>query len=446
LLAHVNPYIVYSSGYTVSACLTSMALLAMHVPLASLSSWRPIPQQKSILLLETYALWWILLVFDTVLVDKNKVGGFYIITFFHVASFLALLVTLVEHLRLPSARHQSFDEHEGAEAEEHGEENHTETTPLIRRRQDAAHKADAQEGEHYAFWIVEYLLLVPFPVILVAETAIMLLGALPQTLADGNSSLLVYLVLALISFLLVFPLAPFTHKVHRSVGVGLLLILLGTGLYSFVAFPFSRASPLKVFFYQSVDLDTGINHVNLTGLAGYVDTRIIPELPSTWNRSVVCSDSPQRIGLRTCQWEGLVPAVVPNKRDWLTFNATLAAPGTALIKLKGTNTRSCRIYFDHPVTSIRVDNSTGEVQSDYPLPSEGVTELLLWSRTWNREFAVTAGWQGEESLNGRVSCGWAESLEGRIPAFAEVIGFLPEWVHVTKANDALVEATQKFSV
>jgi hypothetical protein len=150
--------------------------------------------------------------------------------------------------------------------------------------------------------------------------------------------------------------------------------------------------------------------------------------------------------LRTCQWAGLAPAVVSSKSDWLTFNASLAAPGTALISLKGRNTRSCRIYFDHPVTSIRVQNSTGEVQSDYPLPTDGLTELRLWSRTWNREFNVTAGWKGKETLGGRVSCGWAESLEGRIPAFAEVIGFLPEWAQVTKANDALVEATRKFSV
>jgi hypothetical protein len=173
-----------------------MALIAFQIPLAFLSYWRPVPQQKSILLLETYVLWWFLLIFDTVLVNKSNIGGLYLITFFHVTAFLALLVTLAEHLRLPSSsvRQPNNDDADGvdveSESEEHREVNHTETTPLIRRRRDATNRTNVQEGEHYAFWILEYLLLVPFPVILVAETAIMLLGALPQTLADGSSSLL----------------------------------------------------------------------------------------------------------------------------------------------------------------------------------------------------------------------------------------------------------------
>ena len=243
------------------------------------------------------------------------------------------------------------------------------------------------------------------------------------------------------------PIAPFIHKVHRYLVVGFFLLLLGTGIYNLVAFPFSTASPLKVFFYQSVNLDTGSNLVNLTGVSDYIDGHIVPSLPSSWGQSIICSDAVQRPGLRTCQWEGLAPAVAPNKTsDWLTFNATLAAPWTALIKVKGVNTRSCKIYFDHPVTSIRVENSTGEVQSDYLFPTKGITELRLWSRTWEKTFAVTAMWTGPDTLTGRVSCGWAEILEGRIPAYTEVLGFLPHWALVTKATDALVEGIKDFSI
>jgi Vacuolar membrane protease, C-terminal domain len=256
----------------------------------------------------------------------------------------------------------------------------------------------------------------------------------------------VHLALAILSFLLIIPIAPFVHKLHHYVAVCLVLVLLGTGIYNLVAFPFSTTSPLKVFFYQSVDLETGANAVNVTGLAGYVDKHIIPGLPSARGQAIVCSDSTQRPGLRTCQWEGLTPAVVPNKtNDWLSSSASLSAPGTALIKVKGINTRSCKIYFDHPV-SIRVENSTGDVQNDYPFPSDGITELHLWSRTWNKEFEVSATWKGQKSLTGRVSCGWAETSEGRIPAFTEVVGFLPAWALVTKASDALVEGMRSFSV
>lgn len=189
--------IVYSSGYTVIISLISLAFITLHVPLTLFSSWRPVPQQKSILLLETYVLWWILLVFDTVLVNGSKIGGFYFITFFHVAAFLALLVTLLEYLCLPSfpIDHQSAFHNVGGpeiegESGESREENHSETTPLIQRQRNLTTKTDVQEGEHYGFWILEYMILVPFPVILVTQTAMMLLGALPQTLADGSSALL----------------------------------------------------------------------------------------------------------------------------------------------------------------------------------------------------------------------------------------------------------------
>ena len=254
-------------------------------------------------------------------------------------------------------------------------------------------------------------------------------------------------MLALLSFLCVFPIAPFAHKLHHYVAVGFLLLFLGTSIYNLVAFPFSTGSPLKVFFYQSINLDTGSNVVNLTGLPGYIDKHIIPSLPSAFGKSIECSDSGQRQGLRTCQWEGLTPVVVTKKAsDWLSFNTSLTAPGTALIKLKGVNTRSCKVYFDEPVLSVHVEDSTGEVQSDYPFPPEGITELRLWSRTWNKEFTFTVTWKEQNPLTGRVSCGWAETFEDRIPAFTEVVGYLPDWALVTKANDALVEGMRNFTV
>ena len=129
--------------------------------------------------------------FNTVLVNNKKVGGLYVITFFHIASFCALLVTFLEHLRLsPSATQRLVcaDIHE-----EHTEDEQTETTPLIRRRGDA----NAQEVANQPYWILEYLLLIPFPVILVTQMGTMLLGALPHTLADGSSSLIGTLIIVL---------------------------------------------------------------------------------------------------------------------------------------------------------------------------------------------------------------------------------------------------------
>ncbi|KIJ55609.1 hypothetical protein M422DRAFT_151554 [Sphaerobolus stellatus SS14] len=443
-----NPYIVYSSGYVVALSLLAAALIGLHLPLLILSEFRPVPQQKSIILLEYYVLWWILLVFETVMVNKHKLGGLYAISFFHVAAFTALVITLSEHLVLPQKLHPNIHPTNGTDSGDDEQPNHeaveTERTPLLGRRRRVTNP-NVQEGEHYGFWFAEYLLLVPFPVILVTNTCLTVLGSLPQSLADGSSPLTVYLALAVLGFFVVLPLAPFAHKIHRYVSYTLVVVLVITGAYNLLAFPFSHNSPLKVFFKQTINLDDGTNAVSLTGVSGYINNRILPNLPSTVDQTPNCSASNIRLGLMTCEWEGLAPSILPdNSKDYISFNASLAAPGTALIKLQGRNTRGCRIYFDRPVSTVRLENSTGAVQKLYPFPQDGINLLKLWSREWDKEFVVTANWIGGQNLTGKVACGWAEG--GGMSALDEVSGFLPAWAIVSKFDDALVEAIHTFSV
>jgi len=172
--------IVYSSGYVVELSLFSAAFIGIHFPLLVLSEFRPVPQQKSIILLESYVLWWILLIVNTVLINNYGVGGFYFISFFHVASFLTLTITLSEHLLLPKKPELNTNGHHFQH-----EDTHTETTPLLGRQREVVHP-EVLEGEHYGFWLVEYLVMIPFPLLLVTQTCLYLLGSLPQTLADGS--------------------------------------------------------------------------------------------------------------------------------------------------------------------------------------------------------------------------------------------------------------------
>jgi hypothetical protein len=146
----------------------------------------------------------------------------------------------------------------------------------------------------------------------------------------------------------------------------------------------------------------------------------------------------------------------------------------------GANTRACRIYFDSArVTKFHVHGASDvDLQPGYPMPPGGVPELRLWSRTWGRTFAVDVEWEEEKKtpplssddggegpgegdpepkgLSGRVACEWAEYESGRvgdeseeggsIPALEEVLGFLPLWAVVSKADDGLVEAWQEFKM
>lgn len=212
---------------------------------------------------------------------------------------------------------------------------------------------------------------------------------------------------------------------------------------------------------------------SLTGHPLYLpNSAIISNLPSA--QSVHCKPHPTRLGLNLCEWDsgsGMRPT--PGNWDGLStteyFDASVSrtGPSSARITVKGRNTRSCRVYFDNrPIFEyvIRSSDGVGEkgMQLGYEIGKRGAKELLLWSRTWDREFVVDVKWglgEGEDSaLEGRIACEWAEyasaqidhgsggMVSGKIPAFEEVLRFLPEWAVSSKQDDGLVEVLAPFRI
>lgn len=113
------------------------------------------------------------------------------------------------------------------------------------------------------------------------------------------------------------------------------------------------------------------------------------------------------------------------------------------------------------------------MQKGYEVPASGIKEVRLWSRTWENEFVVDVDWSkstgeaDESRLEGRIACEWSEyesamvdngplekwppsedadDCRAKIPAFEEVLHFLPHWAVVSKAADGLVEAWAPFVV
>ncbi|KAL1641239.1 hypothetical protein SLS58_006141 [Diplodia intermedia] len=353
-------------------------------------------------------------------------------------------------------------------------------------------------------WLLQLLLLAPINVILVGQVALLITSALHQTLADGSSALTVYLLIAVFGVLLLIPILPFLHRFSVRIPTFLFLVFVGTLIYNLVAFPFSPANKLKVYFIQRVDLDTGINEASLTGLDGFVQP-IIAQLPSAAGQEIECGppDTTSRAGLVKCSWRGLTPFVVPRDdhskhpvppgndlkylSSWVQFNASrtthredeamidsTTAPNTATIDVVGRNTRSCRLFFDPPVTDLRVRNA-GENQSNrYPHTGpSGANELRLWSREWEQPFTVDVGWDASDDqegshcgrrrcrghsdddesgdrfrgLDGKAQCIWSDANEkGVIPALDELRANIPRWAIVSKLADGLVEGTKRFAL
>jgi len=292
--------------------------------------------------------------------------------------------------------------------------------------------------------------------------------------------------MALLSFLIVLPMAPFGFKAHRWVTTILLLTFIVTTIYVWSAFPFSQENPMKVFFQQRVTVDLNdatqapVALTTITGAKQYVQSRIVPQIPSSWGSTVRCTTSTVSKRLSTCVWQtGLLPSplgsssTTDGRSAWITANATRTSSTSAVISVKGTNSRSCRVYFNTPINAFNVYEvlpngtsvpSSQKMQPSYPIPSEGLTSLWMMGRTWDRQFTAEVSWMppadgnGPSTFAGQVGCEWSEyesatlglglpaNLTGSIPAFEEVLTYLPKWVVATKLSEGLVEVLGSFDV
>lgn len=483
-------------------------------------SVRPTALHRMYVLIWLFALSWLILVAVTVGENNYQIASGYLMVIFNACVFVAVLISYLELFALPKkadyvermagggvdssrpASRSSRDVLNAGEgrsrsrrAAEDEEEEATERTSLLRggntfkgvakratgvdelpeeREEDGL--AGKVYGDEQAWskslprwtWIVQFLVLAPINLILIGQVALLTTSALHQTPADGSSVLTIYLLLATLSTLLLLPLTPFLHRFVYQVPTFLFFIFVGCLIYNLLAAPFSRDARLKVFFTQSLDLDTGINNVTLTGLDGYVQ-EVIGELPSSTGKEVHCNhatEDPLRKGLRSCTWHGLHPNIVPEgdtslislskkkhhteptTSSWLSFNLT-HTNSTASFTLRGRNTKACRLTFADPVSDAWIEDAASDPRYE-TTADDGSKEVRLFSREWDKTWRVNVTWPGDDGAKGRegkVMCLWSDvNVRGVIPAYDEVRRFAPVWAAATKSGDGLVEGWKGFRV
>ena len=463
---------------------------------------------------------WAVLVANTVFEDRFRIGAGYVFIFFQAAVFLASTIALCELVGLPTRklfaeRGQEDDDprrRPASGADEQGSPGHsesgggngeeeesepaaaTETTPLvgsgssrdgrrktfstIYRRSVAAITSNSslppeEEEQPYEYeqpwsaklpswvWIVQFLLLGPFFIILVAQTGLVLVSSVSQTGSDGSGLLVPYLLVAFFSILLLLPTTPFMHRITHHVPMFLLVVFIATLIYNLVAFPFSSESRYKIYFQQTVDLDTSASTVSYMGIEEYAK-QIVAELPSATGKKVNCTASERRSGLTACSYDGsgILPNVVksnltgdsPHRRltEWITYNITRAEDDSrATLDITAKETRSCAITFDRPISSFKIHGGSEPDERFGPMPKDGFKKLTLYRRDWDAPWKVDVGWKvgpGEDpGISGRVLCGWDDvNWPGAIPAFDEGIKFSPAWAALSKATAGLVEGSKGF--
>ena len=508
LLYLLNPLIAHSSEWAVWSSLVAGFIVIAWVGARGSDYLQPSALARAYGLLWLFIAWWLFLVADVIAETRLNIAGGYWAIFLFGGIFLSLVISYLEMSSLPS-KHGQTDKATNTSRPQtrdgDDDDEPDERTRLLNNRQAARGAEEetdyskAYYGEQgWAFnlpswlWLFQFILTVPFTVILVSQLGLLLVSGLHQTGQDGSSMLILYMAMALITILLFSPIVPFLHRFTWHVPAFLVLILGGTLLYNIFAFPFSSQNRLKLYFQQQVDLETGNNTVVLNGMPPYVK-QAVADLPSAHATGYSCVKTGP--GARqSCSWAGTAPNVIDplsdvppesQYRDWLTldiktssdpsWNGTrtafprlydrkelsrLQAPfsrsrsksnTTIRFSLSGLNTRACKLVFDHRISDFTVHGSSLPDPRFPIVPQRGSNEIRLWSRTWNRTWVVDVvrptSISGNTTLSGKAVCLWSDDNQlGAIPALDEVRHYGPDWMAVTKAADGLVEGYKRFAV
>ena len=472
---------------------------------------------------------WSILVAVTVLEDRFRISSGYFFVFFQSSIFVSTLISLLEMFALPKKTDWAQQVREDHETRDHlltiphnedlmaptpGElaspllrdddddeevqEPATETTPLVRgsrvdnarttftttyRRSvsaliDKARKVKENRNKPYAdeqtwsanlpswTWFFQFLIIASFSIILASQNGLTFVDAVAQTGTDGSSLLLPYLIVAAFSILIVMPITPYIHRIAHHVPVFLLVVFTGTLIYNLVAFPFSSTSQFKLFFQQSIDLDTGVTINSYHGVEEYVRL-VVSQVPSAAGQVLSCEIS-GRDGLRKCSYDGSsVPPVVgkpladgipPQKTysDLVSLNVTRGVGKAARFEIDAVNTKTCFLNFTRPISNFDVLGGSGWDDRFGLYPELGVGLIKLWRRDQTKPWIVDVQWTYEDELqppgavpglDGFLLCQWADAnVAGTIPAFDEALRYIPPWAVISKYAEGLVEGRKAFKV
>ena len=159
-------------------------------------------QDKHVTFLHLYLFTWILLVLSTVGITflKPGLGGGYLISAWNtcvglafIRSYVAEVITAGRERRVDI---ESYEELEGENTNERdgGHPEPDESTPLIPysaqssldQQRPGRDKGEVESLAETWWWIPQFIISVPLPVILFAQVTMLVLDAMSQTLSDGS--------------------------------------------------------------------------------------------------------------------------------------------------------------------------------------------------------------------------------------------------------------------
>lgn len=316
-------------------------------------------------------------------------------------------------------------------------------------------------------WFLQFLLLAPVPVFLFGNIGLVAMSALRMTGTDGSNAKMPLIAIGVMSILILLPIAPFIHRVTHHVPMFLLCVCTATLIYNLAVFPFDSDHRFKFNFQQKIDLDNGTNEITLTGVEEYVRL-VIKDLPFAVGQDINCNEKTVgRPTLRDCIIDGtkIAPDPVPGKRieDLFTFKTIQSDDKIGKFQLQALDTRLCYVTSSRPVYNFQVEGGGTRDERFGAYPSEGLQNIILWRRKWDTPWNVTLDLINNQRLNTvtdgdattenadpwkiTIACQWSDANEElNLPAFHQIIRYMPTWAIVTKKNTGLVEVRKTFTM
>ncbi|ANB15081.1 Pff1p [Sugiyamaella lignohabitans] len=436
LLLETNPFVFASQ--TVAPLLASFSLFLScnYIVLGLADYFWPVHDQKLVIFIELFIVWWVYLVYATVNVAKGA-SGQYIATIIYYLSLSAIVTGLLGHLIVPDEldhghdeethhsiegrhhQHRSESQNDNRQAErieghdEEGEEEANETTALI------GHRKKSTKNQHADFvtlrplslsfdWILQFFAVVPIGLYISYSAALLVLDLVHQTLDDSNENLeTIFFILLSFTFLMSALVLPFVHRLHSLVGIVLVSVTVICGFISFTSFPFTHDNPHKLRFRQSIDLDNDSSNetarVNVFN-TGRFSKLVLEDLPSVKERNtpILCEDGNK--GSFTCKYDGIRPWIVDNRSDfseWLTIQTVDGrsenkGPNTGQIYINAPDVRRCTLEFNTSTFSSRGPNDGNHVS---PVRALTVYHDVNSTSTSLSSDVAAAGWESSKEAD-----------------------------------------------
>ncbi|KAI5849655.1 hypothetical protein DFP73DRAFT_619238, partial [Morchella snyderi] len=462
----VNPLIMFSSLETVWATLLSTWFLVAWSVVKRADSRNPTALARGWAFAEVWVCMWLMMLGVAYLSSPGvAAGGGYFMMALYIGAFLGCCISVYELFMVrdnggfkndpPGEGINTYSINEATDLQQAGQQK---IAPKINGQNEEEPWSSLMPNWT---WLVQFLLMAPMSVLFILQVALLVIAPLKQTLCDGGDTKRPYIFLVLASIFILLPLGPFLHRIWYSVALSVLLIFITTGIYNLYVFPFTADARFRTHFVQSVDLTTSQNRVRLTGNAGIINS-VLPHLPSTFNKHVECGkEAPGTplAGLVHCTWAGLALNVTSDTNKvstWVKHSTEKLADGKGRITLQGKNSRGCRLFFDNKnATSFDILDSPSRSFGS-ALPISGTNQLRLWSREPSRIWQVELTWgrltdKGNEKIEAfkneqEIVCLWSDTTGDKIPAFNEVVTYLPPWATALNADHGLVEGTVPFII